>query len=182
MWTDCADDARVAAKILLPHLITEHGNIVAAVLLLARNEGASQQRLYAEDIEEMVAGRGVVQMDDLRSGVEIDSGKLAEPGEVPRSSGSARAPPGRPGHDDGWMKSAAACVSTNRIRSGSAKWQRTQNGRVDDAEHRRGGANAKRQSQHGDNRKSGRLAQLPQRKAKILANRIHAGSPTKKLE
>ena len=76
-----ADDTRIPAEVLLPASVTKDGNVVAAILLFAREEGASQQRRYTEYIEEMVAGGGVVQVDHLRSSVKIHSGKLAEAGE-----------------------------------------------------------------------------------------------------
>ena len=60
------------------------------------------------------------------------------------------------------------------------KRQRPQHGRIDHAEHCRRRSDTEGEGQHGNRGKSGRLAQLPQSEAKILAKRKHRSSPARK--
>jgi hypothetical protein len=48
-------------KYFLPRVITQHSNVVLAVLLFAGQKCAAQKRLHAEDLEEVVGGMNAIQ-------------------------------------------------------------------------------------------------------------------------
>src|SRR5690242_16505845 len=77
-----AENAGIAAEILLPHFVAQHRDIVAPILFLARNEGAPDERLRVQYIEEVIAGGGVAQVQYLRPGVEVDALVRTEASQV----------------------------------------------------------------------------------------------------
>ena len=163
----------VAAEVVLPHLVTQHRNVVFTFLLFPGQKGTPQHRLDAKHLEEVICRADVRKLyrtvgRRLHRGVEV-IGITGQRGEgaglralvlVTGPGGGLRITAGAAAHD---------VNDAIRMRIG----QRTQDHVIDDAKNRGGHAHAEGQREHHGNGESGGAAKLAQRVAKILKQRVH---------
>jgi len=160
----------VTGKVVLPQVIAQHRNVALAGLLFARQIGAAQQRLHAENLEEVVGGADAVkQHRAARWRIHCVVAVVVVPCQ--RRKGVDLRPfvfIRRPG---GRLLIAAPAVAVDAYDSPRIRVrQRAQNHRVDHAEHRRSHAHAQGQRHHYREGESRGASQLPQRIAQVLKN------------
>ena len=167
-------NAAITAKVTLPKLITQHRDVVLAFLLLAGQKGTAQQRLNAENLEEVIGPLHAVEgycarvrrLDCHLDEVSVGR-KCAECCGL-RALILIAGPRGR-------LKVAALAAALReddlfRVRIG----QRAQDDIINDTEDRRGHAHAQSQREHDSEGESRSAAQLAQRIANVLKQRVHS--------
>ena len=155
---DASDDAGVAAEFPLPQAVAEDGVAVTADGIFPCSERAAQLRGHAQNREEVRRDERGAQSDRLAAAGEIDLVAIRVPGDIHRSDLLAhldeRALRVGPGDADEALRRSVG--------------QRFEQNSIHEAEDRRIGAQAERQSEHDDGAEARVLAKAARAIADVL--------------
>ena len=169
-----AHDVRIAGKALLPEAVAEDGDRRAAGLVLVLGDPAADDRRQLEHAKQ--ARRHARCTDALRVPLarqDAAAGRRAADGV---EDGVLIAPVDVLGKRRRARGTERLRVVDRDERVGIGEWQRFDQHRVHDAEHRRVGADAERQRDHGQRREPRIAREQPKGETDVLKERFH-GSP-----
>jgi hypothetical protein len=170
-----AEDARIAAEHALPQVVAEHHDRRIAGAILGRFEPPAQHRPHAEQRQQLVGGVGRLHPD--RAITAGQRGRAELPGRDRRAAAAAgpEVPEvGRRQPDVRQVDLADDVGVQPRQPVRLVVRQRPQDDRVDDAEDRRGRADAEREGDDQHRGQPGRLPHHAERVPDIEPQRRHA--------
>ena len=168
-----ADDIGSPAESRLPEVVADHHHLVVALQVFVGGICASDGRLDAKSREDIRGGDHALDLFRRVADDEAQSRRAGHPEVLERSR------PFAPGDEIGLSDDIAANVPSGigfpdrDDTIGILIRQRLEHHAADDAQRRRGRANAERERQNGWNRKARGADERPQRKPQILQQSAH---------